>query len=163
MKPVKFFAVLAMCCWLNAWFLEPGVYNFYAMVTLPGTFLHESAHYLMAAMLDGHPGNFNLIPSGDILGSVTFYPNWYNPAPVSWAPLLLMPFTAFFAAMAARAQLLMLPVWGYVSACSWAASTPSPQDYHNALVMPTSFPFGVIILAAVTWAVYKITRRMVFT
>jgi hypothetical protein len=162
MKPVKFAAVLVAAFWINQWFFQAGIFEFFALTTLPGTFLHECAHYLMAGVTDGHPGNFNLIPKGDTLGSVTFSPNWYNAAAVGWAPLLLMPLTAFFAAIAARARMIMLPIWTYVTACSWVASTPSPQDYSIAMGVPSSWPFGCVVLALPTIAVIFISKHMVF-
>ena len=105
MVKIKFFCILVLTG-LIAHYLESaaGSIKLYAVVTLPGTFLHELAHYVAAATLNGHPGNFNLVPNGNTLGSVTFRPNWYNAATVGLAPLLLAPLTVFFAAITARSN-----------------------------------------------------------
>jgi len=134
----------------------------YAIITLPGTMLHELAHYLMAAAMNGNPGNFNLIPSGNILGSVTFSPNLYNAAPVSLAPFLLAPLTALFAAFAARSHNpLRLALGSYLAACSWVACIPSPQDFSIAASVPSSWPIGLLFLGLTSLAMYKIVIRMV--
>lgn len=158
---LKFFLVLIVTFWLNQWFTGDG-YRFYTLATFPGTFLHESAHWVFAAALEGHPSNFNLVPSGNTMGSINFHPNWYNAAAVGWAPLLLMPMTAFFAALTARMSLVWAPAWAYITACSWEASTPSPQDYSIALSVPTSWPLGAVILLIATWSVIRVARYMVF-
>jgi len=134
----------------------------FALVTLPGTFLHELAYYMAAALLGGSPSNFNLIPSGNTLGSVMFAPNWYNAATVGVAPALLAPLTAFFAALAARTRNIITTLgMTYLAACSWVACTPSSADISIALGAPTSWLPAIIILSIATWAVYKVVRRMV--
>lgn len=131
----------------------------YSAVTLPGTFLHELAHYLTAAAMGGNPGNFNLIPSGNALGSITFYPNWYNAAAVALSPLLLAPMTAFFALLAAKSDALSSVALGsYFSACSWVACTPSPQDFSIALSTPTSWPIAAVFLGLTTYLVYRVVH-----
>jgi hypothetical protein len=162
LKPVIFFAVLICTFYLNQWFTQPGVFEFYTLTTFPGTFLHEAAHWMTALFTDGHPSNFNLVPSGNTLGSINFQPNWYNAALVGWAPLLLMPFTLLFAALASRARPVMIPVWTYITACSWAASTPSPQDYHIAMSYPTSWVFGAVMMLVIGYSAYRIAKALVF-
>lgn len=131
----------------------------FSAVTLPGTFLHELAHYLSALVMNGNPGNFNLIPSGDTLGSVTFYPNWYNAASVAMAPFLLAPLTAFFALIAAKASSIQQTLLGsYFAACSWVACTPSPQDFSIALSVPTSWPFAALFLGLTTYVVFRVVH-----
>lgn len=163
MTKVKFALVLVITFviaqYLNA-SVNHGVWV-YAVVTLPGTMLHELAHYLTAAAMGGNPGNFNLIPSGNTLGSITFTPNLYNAASVAMAPLLLAPLTAFFAAQVAKTNNpLKIGVGGYLSACAWVACTPSAQDFSIAVSIPTSWPIALLFLGLTTIALYKIVRRM---
>jgi hypothetical protein len=132
----------------------------YALVTLPGTFLHELAHYTTALILEGNPGSFNLIPNNSTLGYITFSPNWYNSATVALAPLLLAPLTVFFSALSAKSNnILKMILGGYLSACSWVACTPSPQDLHIAMV-PSSWPLALCMLGSLTWIIYKIVKMM---
>ena len=162
MTKIKFILVLAIT-FVIAQYLHGTAYStgLYALVTLPGTFFHELAHFLTAAAMDGNPGNFNLIPSGNTLGSVTFSPNLYNAAPVGLAPFLLAPFTAFAAALAARSNNpLKIVGGGYLAACSWVACTPSPQDFGIAASVPTSWPVAIFFLGAVTYVTYRVVRVM---
>lgn len=162
MIKIKFALILAIT-FVIAQYLQSTAYSLslYALVTLPGTFLHELAHFLSALVFDGRPGNFNLIPSGNTLGSVTFHPNWYNAAIVAMSPFLLAPLTALFAALAARSNNpLKIAGGGYLAACSWVACVPSPQDFKIAMV-PTSWPLALVILGFTTWLVYRIVLRVV--
>jgi hypothetical protein len=156
---IKFVIVLVVT-FVIAQYLKDTAHSIslYALVTLPGTFLHELMHYTMAGLLGGHPGNFSLIPSGNTLGSVTFVPNWYNAASVGLAPLLLAPLTVFFAALSSRSNNpLKMVGGGYLAACSWVACTPSSQDFSVALV-PTSWPLALSILWFTTWVIYRVVR-----
>ena len=130
----------------------------YALVTLPGTFFHELAHYLTAAAMGGHPSNFTLAPTAEALGSVQFYPTAMNAASVGLAPLLLAPLTFVFVARAAQTW---SPIWLYLSGCSWVACTPSPQDFTIAASMPTSWPIAVFFLGLTTLSMYIAVSRMV--
>jgi hypothetical protein len=67
-----------------------------SILTLPSTFLHELAHYLVAIVTYGRPDKFNIYPQktedgGYVLGYVTFVPTWYNAPIIGLAPLLLFP------------------------------------------------------------------------
>lgn len=159
---VKFVCILLLTG-VIAYYLQSSANSLglYALVTLPGTFLHELAHYVTAALLQGNPGNFNLIPSGNTLGSITFSPNWYNAATVGMAPLLLAPLTVFLAAISARSNnILKIIFGGYLSACSWIACTPSSQDFYIAVV-PTSWPLAICMLSFLTWGIYKIVLLLI--
>lgn len=66
----------------------------YAFFALPGTLLHESAHYLVSLLLFGKPKTFSIFPkkgeTGYILGSVQSQNiRWYNAFFISFAPLML--------------------------------------------------------------------------
>lgn len=161
MKSLKFLIILATT-FVIAQYLSHTAYSIglYAFVTLPGTFLHELAHYTTAAFMAGRPTGFNLIPSGNTLGSVQFYPNWYNAASVGLAPFLLAPLTFFLAAIAARSNNpIKMLVFSYFAACSWVACTPSPADFSIAMA-PTSWPTALVFLALSTFITYKTTRAL---
>jgi hypothetical protein len=72
----------------------------YSILTLPGTFVHESMHWIMAKFTNGKPVGFSLIPrvgnGGLILGEVTVSNlTWYNAFPIAMAPflsILVIPF-----------------------------------------------------------------------
>jgi len=159
---VKFLVILILTFFI-AQYLSSTAYSIglYAFVTLPGTFLHELAHYMSALFLGGLPSNFNLIPSGNTLGSVRFHPNWYNAASVAMAPFLLAPLTFLVAALGARAvNPFKTLFFSYLAACSWVASTPSPQDFQIAMV-PASWPLAFFLLIGTTYLIYKTTRILV--
>lgn len=65
-----------------------------ALVSLPGTWLHEVAHWVVGIVLGARPVSFSLWPRKDgsswVLGSVGFERlNIWNAAPVALAPLIL--------------------------------------------------------------------------
>lgn len=163
MTKVKFALVLVVSFIISQYLAQTASsLMLYAVVTLPGTFLHELAHYLTAAVMDGNPGNFNLIPNSNALGSITFAPNAWNAASVALAPLLLAPLTVFFAALGAKLKDVTSTLLStYFSSCAWMACTPSPQDFSIALSTPTSWPIALVFLGLTTFAVYKTVRIMV--
>ena len=68
----------------------------FSLVVLPGTFAHESCHWLLGLLLNAQPARFTLLPRredrGWVMGSVTFaHIRWYNAFFVGMAPLLLLP------------------------------------------------------------------------
>lgn len=70
------------------------------LINLPGTFLHECAHFLVGLLLWAKPVRFSLLPkkSGDcyVMGQVGFANlRFYNALPSALAPLLLL-FLAFY-------------------------------------------------------------------
>lgn len=64
---VKLAVVFVGTCALGWWFAHDAARSLgrYALVTLPGTFMHELAHYCAALVSDGHPSGFSIIPTGD--------------------------------------------------------------------------------------------------
>lgn len=133
----------------------------FAMATLPGTFLHELAHYVSAFILGGDPQDFNLIPIGTTLGSISFRPTWFNTATVSLSPLLLAPLTVWIAAKTARSNNPLKIVGGsYLAACSWVACLPSSVDIALALHYPSSWPIAGSLLGISVLTVYKMTRKI---
>lgn len=66
-----------------------------AVISLPGTFMHEALHGLVGLVLFAKPRSFSIVPKrqGDtwMLGSVGFTNlNIWNAAPVAFAPLLMV-------------------------------------------------------------------------
>jgi hypothetical protein len=128
----------------------------YAVVTLPGTFLHESAHYLTALWLQGHPTGFSIIPTwggGEMqtMGHVLFQPSSLNAATVGLAPYLLFFPSCFFIAVAARCRVQWMVLWCYVAACGFASLTPSSQDWNIATSHPGSFLLAIPLFGLVAW------------
>ena len=72
-----------------------------ALVNIPGTFLHETAHFTVGLLLNAKPTSFSLFPvkQGDayVTGSVGFSNlHFYNALPSAIAPLRLLPVGYFF-------------------------------------------------------------------
>ena len=72
-----------------------------ALVNVPGTFLHETAHFTVGLLLNAKPTSFSLFPvkQGDtyVTGSVGFRNlHFYNALPSAMAPLMLLPAAYFF-------------------------------------------------------------------
>lgn len=156
----KFVLILITALWVESQFfviiaflqqLGLSFNNAYALTTLPGTILHELAHYIVALCFSADPGNFNIIPDGENLGSVTFYPTSVNAASVALAPFLLAPLVLKLAIVGARANSILF-IGGiiYVCACAWTACLPSSPDWQIALSYPTSLPIaGAMLLLQV--------------
>lgn len=66
-----------------------------SLINMPGTFLHETAHFVVGLVLNAKPTSFSLFPrkNGDyyVMGSVGFKNlTFYNALPSSMAPLFLL-------------------------------------------------------------------------
>jgi len=109
-----------------------------ALVSLPGTALHELCHFLLGGLLMAKPVSVSLIPgrqeNGWKLGAVKFTSlNIINAAPVAYAPLLLvgLAWILFDRWMLPVFQAGDYPVWvlsGYAVACALFSCLPSPRD-----------------------------------
>jgi len=109
-----------------------------AIVSLPGTWLHELAHWFVGLILGARPVSFSLWPKKDgnswVLGSVGFERlNIWNAAPVTLAPLLLfgLGWAAFEHLLAPAFQSGDYILWagmGYPVAASLYSGTPSSTD-----------------------------------
>ena len=109
-----------------------------ALLSLPGTFAHELAHFLVGLVLRARPHGFSIWPRQDgrgwRLGSVSFGNiGLLNGAWVALAPLLLLPL-AWLCLIH-----VLLPLWadrqwgwwllaGYLTATALFAALPSFQD-----------------------------------
>lgn len=72
-----------------------------ALINIPGTFLHELAHFSVGFILNAQPTSFSLLPkksgNGYVTGSVSFrHIKFYNAFPAAMAPLLLLPLACWF-------------------------------------------------------------------
>lgn len=161
---LKFAVIFITTCFIGRWFSDEAAQSLwlYALVTVPGTALHELAHYTAALFTEGHPSGFSLIPQGGSLGRVYVRPNWYNAALIGLAPLLLAPLTFLLMALAARAKLIGMVALSYVAACSWAACIPSSADLRIAASAPSSWPFALLMLAFIAWAMVAVGKRLVW-
>lgn len=149
----------------------------YWAVTIPGTFLHESAHWIFAWALQGNPTSFSIIPTlqGDptifeilftkkgnaiqSLGHVMFYPNWYNAATVGLAPLLLGVLGIYTTTLSSTRKLWKTIPLGYAAACCFASMWPSGADWSLSVAKPLSFLLMLPILGAFTWGMSRAFLR----
>jgi hypothetical protein len=117
-----------------------------ALISLPGTALHELCHFLLGTILMAKPVSVGLIPkrkgNGWQLGAVEFAGlNIINAAPVAYAPLLLvgLAWVLFDRWMMPVLQAGDYPVWvlsGYVIACALFSCLPSPTDIRAGGLSP---------------------------
>lgn len=123
-----------------------------ALFGLPGTFVHESSHWIAALLVGAHPGLLSLIPRERdgylVRGYVRVHRlGWFSVAPVALAPLpggLFLAWWAFEFALAPGQSSALALAWGYLAgSCVWAC-TPSRSDCQLAL----SKPLGLIPVAA---------------
>ena len=126
----------------------------YSIFALPGTVMHESAHYLMALVFAARPTFPSIIPKKENnswrLGSVNFVPTVLNVIPVSLAPMLLMPTGILYAAtLLHNAQGLAYLAHAWVTGTVIRASMPSSQDWKVAfpvLSVATVLGLGIFFL-----------------
>ncbi len=72
-----------------------------SLINIPGTLLHETAHFVVGFLLNASPTSFNIFPKrqGDyyMMGSVGFRNvQFYNAIPASFAPLILLVIGYYF-------------------------------------------------------------------
>lgn len=137
------------------------------LVRLPGTFLHESAHFVVALLTGGRPAGFTIIPrrAADgaarqvwVLGSVTVTnPSVLAAFPSGLAPLLLLPaawllYRSWFLWFPPDLPHTLLLYIAVVVCCG--SSLPSGRD----LAVAFSRPLGVALYAGLgtgAWLVWK--------
>lgn len=134
----------------------------YALVALPGTLLHELAHYFVALLLRARPEFPSLVPTrmqgGWRMGSVAFRAGPVRAAPIALAPLLLLPLAWWW-------SIAVMPrfVWPWLAAAAWIAgallSACLPSSADLKLARPALFALGVIALLA--GALWLATRNSV--
>ncbi|MDD5296520.1 MAG: hypothetical protein PHU46_06360 [Rhodocyclaceae bacterium] len=113
-----------------------------AILGVPGTMLHELAHWSVGLLTLARPRSITLWPRREggrfVLGEAGFsFLGFWNGAFVALAPLLLAPLAglAFLTAMGAwvRADFVMWTVFGYLAAVLLRASIPSSADMRVAI------------------------------
>ena len=144
------------------------------LVRLPGTFLHELAHLVVAFITGGKPVGFSIIPRRTVgvtadgstrrvwvLGSVTITnPSVLAAFPSGFAPILLLPFAWFlyrewFVWFPSDLPHTLLMYVAVVVCCG--SSLPSSQDVTVAL----SRPLGVVLYAALGVGGWLLWRSMI--
>ena len=110
-----------------------------ALISLPGTFMHELLHGLVGLVLFAKPRSFSIFPKrqGDtwVLGSVGFANlTIWNAAPVAFAPFLMLGIGAPLFQYGMLPSFLRADYWmwvacGYGVACSLFSCLPSATDF----------------------------------
>lgn len=128
-----------------------------SLINIPGTFLHETAHFLVGFLLNARPTSFTLIPrkAGDayVTGSVGFKNiKFYNAFPSAMAPLLLLAVGYYFNGwFFAHIRLSLWTYFGYIliQTIIIENAIPSSTDFKVAFgnILGVVF-YGVIITAA---------------
>ena len=123
----------------------------YALVALPGTLMHELAHFIVALLLRAQPEFPSLLPrrmdGGWRMGSVAFRAGPVRAAPIALAPLLLFPLAWWW-------TVAIMPrfTWPWLAAAAWIAGAllsaclPSPADLR--LARPALLGLAVVALVA---------------
>lgn len=123
-----------------------------SLVNIPGTVLHETAHFLVGFILNAQPASFNLFPKkrddAYVMGSVGFRNiKFYNAFPSAMAPLLLLPLAFWF-----DKYFLITTIWRYlafvlIETLIIENAIPSSTDFKVALSSPLGlFFYGGLIL-----------------
>lgn len=133
-----------------AYRMRPGLLFFLA--AFPGTLTHELSHYLAALALKGKPQSISLIPrrEGDVwvLGSVSFYPTWWNGSFIALAPAVLVPLSYWIGHLALGSESVNSAILGYLAGCTVNSGVPSRADWGIAFRYPAGMLvlFGIIAL-----------------
>lgn len=110
-----------------------------ALVNLPGTILHELAHFIVGLLMNAQPVRFSIFPKKVgtyyVTGNVDFRNmKFYNAFPVSMAPLLMLPFgyycnCYFFDWFSLSLGNYLLYI--FLMSVIIENSVPSPQDFRQ--------------------------------
>jgi hypothetical protein len=130
----------------------------YAVLALPGTFLHEVSHWLVAALLGGQPSSLSIVPArtprGWRLGSVGIRRvRWFNALPIGCAPLLLAPLALWGLMQAAQWPADHWSHWAalYAAAAAALACLPSLADWRIVSSRPLGLLFYLAPAAPGVW------------
>lgn len=126
--------LLVMTLYLRRW---PALY---ALLTWPGTLVHELLHYLAGLVTGARPVSLTIIPrqqktSSWVLGEVAFARlRWWNSAPVGLAPLALLPAGGWLVWQSALFPVLDWTGVGFkqLGVLCLMAAWPSRQDWAHA-------------------------------
>ena len=157
---------------------RPGVTQvIFALIFLPGVFLHELSHFLVAKLLGLQTGKFSLIPQAQPNGRLrlgyveTVSGGFIRDALVGAAPLVT---GGLFVAFAAIYQMQLLPLWDFLRTAQWDAfwayltAVPTLPDFWlwfyliftiSSTMMPSAsdrhawLPLGLLIAGLVAVAI----------
>lgn len=124
------------------------------LIAFPGVLVHELSHAFTAAILGAQPEPMNLVPKKEVdgswtLGSVVFYPRWWNAGFVALAPMYILPALAWaLYSHLANGSITEILVGGYLIACLAWGAIPSRADWSIAL----SRPAGTIVVLLAMYA-----------
>ena len=109
------------------------------LFALPGTVLHEAAHWCVGLLLGAQPRQWTVIPQIQQqhirLGQVSFARlRWWNALPVGLAPLMLLPIGVWLVLSAGQGALLhpLTISRGYLALQCCAGCCPSRTDLAHA-------------------------------
>ena len=125
----------------------------FSLLVLPGTFCHETCHYLSGLVLNGRPVSFSVWPRREenqiLLGTVMMANlTWYNAFFIGMAPLALLPgaWGLFRWILGQRLPAgLALVLLIFLVANLAYGSVPSGQDFRIAARSPVGW--GLLALA----------------
>jgi hypothetical protein len=150
----------------------------FALIFLPGVFLHELSHFLTAKLLGIRTGRLSLIPQAQPNGRLrlgyveTASGGFLRDALVGVAPLVT---GSLFVAYVAIYRMQLLPLWDFVRLADWGqfwaglAAIPQRPDFWlwfyltftvSSTMMPSAsdrqawFPVGLLIAALVAIAIF---------
>ena len=133
----------------------------YALLVLPGTVLHELAHWVVGLLTGARPGSLHLLPVRHpqrrswTLGAVGFRRiHWLNAVPVALAPLLLLPAALALYALALATDPRSWQHWAglYAATVAMACCLPSPTDWRLAASRPGGAMLYLLMVAAAALA-----------
>jgi hypothetical protein len=118
----------------------------YAILSLPGTFAHELAHFIVAGLLFARPSALTVVPlktdRGWRLGAVTFRAGPIRALPIALAPIALLPAAGLWAYRFLMGQ--PVDVWYVINV--WIVSTLLAQCLPSVVDLRLAAP-GLVALA----------------
>lgn len=129
---------------------------------LPGTILHELAHFIVGLVTFARPSSFSVIPTrtatGWMLGAVSIgNARWFNGALVALAPLILIPVVILIYLYGVRAYpLSSMYHWGFLYLAIVAAMSSLPSMTDLRLAWKCSAP--AILIGLLVGTVYGAWR-----
>jgi len=142
-----------------------GMPRFFSLVSLPGTVVHESLHFLVGTLALAKPVKVSLIPKFHRDGSATLgyvmFSNirWYNALWVGFAPLLALPAAmtlVYYRSLQIPPLSIQELAWGYVAASLAYSCLPSRADVGIVLSKPAGLCVYLCSAAVLAWARLRI-------
>jgi hypothetical protein len=159
-----------MAFWLFQHSLKPTIRT-WALLTLPATFLHELAHWIVGATLQANPTAMSLWPKklgsrSWRLGYVSFTDlRWWNAGPVALAPMIwFVLIVALFKHLPALPAMLTIAqsLWlGQGLVWLWIAVAPGRSDWSLAWKNPiSSIAFLSIWAITIFWLFAPVSHML---